>query len=51
MQDDLAALHFDRDTFGIGLRIADEGLLDVLLQVGWRQLRPDYDEIGDSSDA
>ena len=32
-QDDLAALHFDRDIPGIGLRIAHERSLDLLLQV------------------
>jgi hypothetical protein len=33
MEDDLAALHFDRDMPGIRLRIAHERLLDILLQV------------------
>ena len=32
-QDDLAALHFDRDIPGIGLRIAHERSLDLLLEV------------------
>ena len=31
-QDGLATLHFDRDMAGIRLRIADECLLDLLLQ-------------------
>src|SRR2546425_2349886 len=49
-QDDLAALQFDRDTAGIRLRIADERLLDLLLQVFWRKMRSHYDEVGDAFD-
>src|SRR5260370_40866466 len=50
-QDDLAALHFDRDTPGIGLRIAEERALDLLLEVCWQHTRlVDPDEIGDAFD-
>src|SRR5258708_17340877 len=49
-QDDLAALHLDRDIPGIGLGIADERSLDLLLQVAWRQARLDRDEIGHAFD-
>src|SRR5258707_2938277 len=49
-EDDLAALHFDRDTPGVRLCIADERFLDLLLQVGGRHTRPDHNEIGDAFD-
>src|SRR5260221_3397396 len=50
-QDDLVPLYFNRDTLGICLRIADERLPDVLLQVTWQRMRPDCDEIGDAFDS
>lgn len=50
MQDDLAPLHFDRDLPGIRLRIADEGSLDVLLQVCGPQARLDQDLVTGSCD-
>src|SRR6266446_3213665 len=50
-QDDLAALRFDRDIPGIGLRIAEERALDLLLEVRWQHKRlVDPDEIGDAFD-
>src|SRR5260370_37326913 len=49
-QDDLAALHFDRDIPGIGLRITDERSLYLLLEVGWEHLGLDHDEIADAFD-
>src|SRR6266581_4283593 len=50
-QDDLAALHLDRDPTGIRLRIAHQRLLDLRLQILWYRLRLDREEIADSSDA
>src|SRR2546430_2241012 len=50
-QDDLAALHLDRDPTGIRLRIAHQRLLDLRLQILWCRLRLDREEIADSSDA
>src|SRR6266516_1929891 len=49
-QDDLAALHFDRDTLGIRLRLTHQRLLDLLLEVAWQHTRLDHDELGDSFD-
>src|SRR5258708_2041035 len=50
-QDDLAALHLDRDPTGIRLRIAHQRLLDLRLQILWYRLRLDREKIADSSDA
>src|SRR5260370_37907976 len=49
IEDDLAALHFDRDTAGIELLRTDEPLVVVLAQVGLRETRPGPGEIADAS--
>src|SRR5258706_12295012 len=49
-QNNFAAHHFNRDAPCIRLRIAHQGLLDLLLEIGWGWLSSDHKEIGNSSD-